>query len=384
MDNVKELKLIYVVNNPAFFLSHRLQLAIRAKECGFRVIVFAPKSPEISEISRLGFEIEELKLNRKNINPLGELRTLFDLFLKFKKWKPSIVHGISTKPVIYTSIVGYLCNVPNFVQTITGLGYSFTRGGFAGLLLRSIVGLLYKISFYRKNIKVVFQNHDDCRYFIENKWISPEKSEVVRGSGVDLSKYTVTEIPDGVPQILFPSRLLSDKGLYELVNACRVLHSEGIEFKLVLSGPIDENSRAGVTESQIRKWESLGYIKWIGNQTNMVPIYRMSHIICLPSYREGLSLSLLEAAASGRPIVTTDVPGCRDIVENGRSGFVVPAKEVKPLAEALRVLIKDSELRISMGKRGRQLVMNEFSLDSVVEKTITYYPGLKPTFPKSA
>ncbi len=375
--------LAYVVNNPAFFLSHRLELAKKAQQRGYRVVVFAPKSPEIMEISRHGFEVEELRLNRKSLNPFSELMTLFDLFIKIKKWRPHVIHGISVKPVIYSSLIGIFFPDSYFVHTITGLGFSFTRSGVVGAALRRLIGLLFKISFSKDNLKVIFQNYEDQKLFLERGWVKESKTVVIRGSGVDINKFQISPLPPGLTVILFPSRMVKDKGLFELVDACKRLYQQGEKFKLVLAGSIDSNSRAEISEQQINNWISLGFVEWLGFQSDMNKIYRSSHIVCLPSYREGLSLALLEAAACGRPIVTTDEPGCRDVVIPNASGLIVPAREVTPLKDALKTLLNSREKLEAMGLVGRTLVTENYSLDRVISATLELYPPSKTDFRKA-
>ncbi len=367
------MRLAYIVNNPDFFLSHRLQLALDAKKSGWQVYVVCPEGGSQEKIEKLGFTVTNFYLERKSLNPFVEVKTLISLFRTLRVLNLDIIHAIGSKAIIYSCLLQSFLKVKKVVGTLTGLGYVFTKPGIAGGFWRFIVGSLYRLSLSSKKTFVIFQNSEDMKLFLQNHWLEESRATLIKGSGVDLQKFFATPEPAGVPRILFPARMLKDKGLVELVAAAKHLRGENLKFELILAGSIDANNPSGVSSKEIAEWEDQGLLKWVGFQSDMFSQYREANIICLPSYREGLPLSLLEASACERAIVTTDVPGCREIVEHQVNGLLVRPRDVEDLIAALKQLIVSPELRRKYAKAAYVKVLSGYSIDHVIKATKKIY-----------
>jgi glycosyltransferase involved in cell wall biosynthesis len=371
---VMNKKLVFVVNNSAFFVSHRLKLGIAAKNAGYDVTVLAPNNQQKEKIEAAGLRLESYYLQRKSINPFTEFISLISLFLKLKQLRPDVIHGVSLKACIYTSIIGRVLKIGKLVQSITGLGYVFIDESAKARAIRSIAGAAFKLAFRDERIKVIFQNNDDQQMFIKNHWLKESQCVMIRGAGVDTKAFKPSAEPNGKPvKILFPARLLKDKGILEFVAACRNLLDKKVEFEGLIAGGLDPGNPNALEKDVIHSWRDEKVVTWLGHVEDMPECLKGVHIVCLPSYREGLPLALAEAAAAGKPIVTTDVPGCRDVVTDGKNGFLVPAHDFNLLAQKLEQLIKNPELRKSMGREGRKIAEESLSSDYVISETLKHY-----------
>ncbi|RME15662.1 MAG: glycosyltransferase family 1 protein [Bdellovibrio sp.] len=365
---------VFLVNNPRFFLSHRLPLAQEALRSGYRVSVVAPPWEGYDEISRLGFSVFPIFMDRKSVNPLKELQIIKSLYKALQFLQPDILHNFTIKPVIYGTLVGRFLKVPQIINTMTGLGYVFNRHGLRGFFLRAVVGILYRWAFSSASVQVIFQNRDDRRFFLKKRWVSKEQSRVILGSGVDAQKFSPRPQPPFPPvKILFVGRLMKDKGVSELVQAVSLLKQKGYEVELWLVGPHNEGNPTDIPLGQLKTWEQEEFIHWFGEQQDVRPFIEKTHIFCLPSYREGLPLSLLEAAACARPLVATHVPGCREVVISGQNGFLAEPRNSHDLALQLQKLVEDELLRQRMGEASRQRVEALFVKEKVVAETLDLY-----------
>jgi glycosyltransferase involved in cell wall biosynthesis len=244
------------------------------------------------------------------------------------------------------------------------------------IIVRELVKLSCKLIFRCGNQRVIFQNSDDRFLFIESQILPARKTVLIKGSGVDVRTHVPIPEPDGTPVVLFASRMLRDKGVVEFVEAARSLRSAGVHARFVLVGETDPGNPTTINAEQLRQWADSGDIELWGFRRNIQDVLAQSHIVCLPSLREGVPKILIEAAACGRAIVTTDVPGCREIVRQGENGLLVPVRDSRALADVLRQLIKDARLRADMGLRGREIAVQEFSIDRVVRETLGVYRDL--------
>jgi glycosyltransferase involved in cell wall biosynthesis len=350
------------------------------RDAGYEVHVAAPAEGDALEkmvnqnapetIRALGFHYHPISIKRGSIGLLGELRVMIQLYGIYKKLKPDLIYHATIKPVLYGGILARLTRVPAVISAVTGLGYVFLASGIKASLLRAGVKTAYRLALGHPNMRVLFQNADDCRAFIEQRLVQSEITAVIKGSGVDMQKFRVETEPDGAPIVILPSRMLWDKGVGEFVEAAAHLKQSGIEARFVLVGDTDPDNPAAISHQQLEDWHSHGLIEWWGWRENMPQIFREAHIVCLPSYREGIPKALIEAAASGRPIVTTNVPGCREIVNDGENGFLVPVRDWRALADALRQLIDNPDLRCRMGRRSREIAEAEFSVETIVVQTL--------------
>jgi glycosyltransferase involved in cell wall biosynthesis len=368
--------ILFVVNQAEFFLSHRLPLALAAQAAGFEVDVATPESTAVEGIRRAGLRHHPVPFSRRGLRPLTELGALWALFRLYRSLRPQVVHHVTIKPVIYGSIMARLTRVPAVVNAVSGLGYIFISRGIGAKMLRQCVKWAYRLAFGHSNIKVIFQNRDDLQLFIEDGLVNEKNCILVRGSGVDLNRFVPKDEPRGKPVVLFASRLLRDKGVCDFVEAARRLSTSGIDARFVLVGDTDTGNPASLGPGTVKRWHEDGTIEWWGARSDMPSVLRQARIVCLPSYREGLPKILAEAAACGRAIVATDVPGCREIVQHENNGLLVPPRNVEALASALMLLLQDDCLTRRMGRRGREIAEKDFSVEQVISKTLQIYHDL--------
>ena len=370
-------KLLMVANIDWFFISHRLCIAEEALNQGWKVYVACQDSGRSNEITERGIQFINLNLSRSGTNLFEEVNTIKSLFSIYKEVKPDVVHHITLKPVIYGSLVSRITRIKGTLNAISGLGYNFT--GDRKSLVQKLMIKLFRFGFKQENLAVIFQNKDDFNEIKSLKILdSKNKINFIKGSGVDLNKFKHSEfIETGKIKILLPIRMLWDKGVAELRAASEILKEKYYgKIIFILSGLADTENKAGVTEDYIRVWEDRGYVDWIGYQKDMVSVYQNSDIVVLPSYREGMPKSLIEACSIGRPIVTTNAIGCRECVDENKNGYKVPVKSIKELAKAIEKLILSKENRISMGNYSRIKAELEFSQDMVINKHLTIYNEL--------
>ena len=345
-------KILFLVNEDWGFYHFRLPLVMAMQDQDFEIVLVTQCHYYFKELQKMGIRIIPLSLVRGASNPFKDLVTLYHLILIYRREKPDIVHHVALKPIFLGSIATKFSHIKLVVNSITGLGYIFIRSGkrakFARYFLRKILRYLLNL----KNSLVIVQNADDYQELLSMN-VKLEQLHVIQGSGVDLKRFVPQPDLMGIaPVVTMVSRMLRDKGVDEFVQAVNILKRKGLNFQAYLVGPLDSGNPTVISELQLHVWENQGLIKWLGYCPDLAPIWAQSHIGVLPSYREGLPKSLLEAAACARPIVTTNVPGCREVVINNENGFLVPARDSGALARAMAVLIENRALRIQMGKRG--------------------------------
>lgn len=366
--------LLIVVSHLSFFISHRLEIAIAAKKLGYEVkVAVGEVDADLEYLSQKGIECFHVPIQRGGINPFKEIKSLITLWSLFSKLRPDIVHLVTIKPYLYGGIIARLNKVPSVVSAVSGLGTLFIQNNFRSRFLRTILYQIYKFAFGHHNQKLIFQNQQDANTLI--KWGVLDKNKVILipGSGVSLNNFINLDEPDGIITVCFAGRLLREKGVNEFVTAARLLKQRSIKADFLLVGDIDYKNPSALKAEELEQIREEGIVKILGYQKNIAKVYANSHIVCLPSYREGLPKSLVEAAAASRAVVTTDVPGCKDAILPNKSGFLVPAKDSQKLADALQLLIENNKLRISMGKVGRQLAENEFEIEKIVKKHTDIY-----------
>ena len=365
------MKILLFANTDWYLYNFRLGLAQALRARGDEVVLVSPAGTYASRLQELGFRWVCFPLRRGGLNPLNEILTIARLFSLYLREKPDLVHQFTVKCVLYGSLVGRLLGIRRMVNSVTGLGYVFMQGSGAPRWLRGIILLFYRLVL--RYTWVIFQNPDDRSVFLGNHLVDPGRVALIRGSGVDGKRFVPGPEPEGIPVVMLPARLLWDKGVGEFVEAAQRLLADGLRARFVLVGDSDPENPAAVPVAQVRDWQKKGMIEWWGWHEDMDMIYSQAHIVCLPSYREGLPKSLIEAAACGRPIVACDVPGCREIVRTGENGFLVPARDVSALADSLKRLIQDVDMRRAMGICGRKIAENEFSMDLIISQTLNVY-----------
>lgn len=367
-------RVLFVVNQDWFLLSHRLPLARALRDRGAEVVVVGRDSGRAAAIHAEGFDFIALPISRKGLNPLAELRTLLFLARLYRRLRPRLIHHSTVKPVIYGSIAARVTPEAAVVNTISGLGYPFFSRDRVARALRPLLRVLYRVALSRPRTRTIFQNPQDLSDFTRMGLLREDAAALVRGSGVSCSEFQVTPEPDGQPLVVLAARMLWDKGVKEFVEAARLIRDAGGEARFALVGAPDAGNPCAIPVPQLEAWAREGAVEWWGHQQDMPRVLSQASVVVLPStYGEGLPRVLLEAAASGRPIVATDVRGCREIVRDGVNGLLVPPGDVGALAAAITRCLASPALRAEFGRAGRGLVKAEFAEGSVVEHTLRVY-----------
>ncbi|MDR7946758.1 glycosyltransferase family 4 protein [Achromobacter aegrifaciens] len=370
-------RLLFVVNNPAFFMSHRVPVALAAQQAGYEVHVATMDGPAVADIQALGMTHHAIPMTRSGKHPLQELGTLLALIRLFRHLRPQIVHLVTIKPVLYGGIAARLTHVPGMVAAISGLGFVFLSNSLKMKLVRAVVARLYRLALGHPNSRVIFQNASDRDLLKSLGAVRDAQVVMIRGAGVDLNEYRAQPEPPAPPVVVtMVARLLRDKGVQEFVQAARLLRERGLPVTMQLVGGVDAGNPASATQDDVDAWQQEGCVRALGERSDVAALYAASHIAVLPSYREGLPKSLIEAAACARAVVTTDVPGCRDAIEPGETGLLVPVRDAQALADAIARLAEDPALRQSMGAAGRALAEREFNIDRVARIHVEIYDAL--------
>lgn len=365
------MKAIFFANTDWYLFNFRLDYAKFLRTKGWEVVFVAPSSDHENAITDEGFRFIPFPLSRKGINPIEESRTIRRFEAILKREEPDLVQNYTVKCVIYGSLAAKRRGIRRIVNSITGLGYIFLGRDPMAILLRELV-----LRMYRKALvgtEVLFENPDDQEIFLSRDLITKNQATVILGTGVDTEKFRYLPMPDSTPVTILPARILWDKGVQEFVDAAKKLKEKNLRARFALVGKVDDGNPSSVSYDQMTQWQKEGFVELWGWQEDIVTVFTISNIVCLPSYREGLPKILLEAASCGRPIVTTDVAGCREIVEDGVNGLLVPARDSEALANALEKLVLNPDLCVEMGKAGRKLVKEKFASEIVNELTYEVY-----------
>ena len=369
-------RLLMVVNEDRFFLSHRTGIALAAKQEGWDVKIVCKDTGQRRDVELLGLDMIELPINPTGRNLFQELSTFFFLYKLYKTDRNVVVHHVGLKNILWGGLAAKLVKVKGVVNAISGLGIMFS-GEKVSLVSRTIMRIL-KYTHQSKNVRVIFQNHEDESLFLNRHIVKKEQTVFIKGSGIDLKEFQFSPEPKSDKVIIiFTARMVKEKGIIVLIDAAerlRTKYENKVEFWLC--GGLSNNPNA-ITRDELEGMCDGKYVKWLGFQKNVRQLLEQSHIVAFPSYyREGVPKSLIEACAIGRPIVTTNSVGCRDTVEEGNNGFLVPIKNSETLAEKLQILIDNKELRCSMGMCSRRKAEREFSVDDVIKKHLSIYNRL--------
>jgi glycosyltransferase involved in cell wall biosynthesis len=373
-------KLLFVVNVDWFFQSHRLPIALAAMKAGYEVHLATGITDKRAELEEQGLTVHPLGLARGGIGFLNAVWTLKGLLRMVRSVKPDVMHLVTIKPVLLGGLVARWAGVPALVTAVSGLGYVFMANGLKFRLLRRLVGFVYALALGHKNQTVIFQNADDSATLAAATGLVQGKTKLIRGSGVDLTSFTVQPLPEGPPVVMLAARLLADKGVREFVEAAAAVRKHygvgGPVVRFVLVGEPDVQNPASLKQAELDAWQAAGLVELWGHRTDMHAVLSCATLVVLPSYREGLPKVLIEAAACGRAVVTTDVPGCRDAIEPGVTGLLVPAKNAAALADAVVELLANTPRCLAMGTAGRRLAMQAFDVNSVAEQHLAIYADL--------
>lgn len=372
-EQLMKKRILFLITEDWYFWSHRLPVARAARNAGLDVIVMTRVNKHGDLIANEGFKLVPIGLRRSSRNPIREVLSILEIIRLYHREKPDIVHQVALKPVLYGSLAARLVGVPRIVNAIAGLGSTFIAQGWKASFLKTFVHLAFRAAFFAENVSVIFQNPEDLRAFTVSGIVKKQKTVLIKGSGVDTVHFKCSTEPVGIPTVILASRMIWDKGIGEFVSAARMLKQDGLNCRFLLVGASDPDNPRSISEETLNCWHNEGVVEWLGHRKDIPEILSATNVVVLPSYREGVPKILIEAASCGRAIVTTDVPGCREIVRHNENGLLVPPRDVKTLADAIRSLIEAPTLRASMGARGRQIVKDEFSEEIVVRDTMALY-----------
>ncbi len=366
--------IIYLISEDWFFLSHFMDRANAAKKAGFEVYVVTRISTHGEEIRAAGFNLIHLNMQRASLGLFQLLGEIAEVARIYRRTTPDIVHHIALRPIIVGSFAAFLARVRKVVNAPVGMGFIFSSDTIKAKLLRPFVIEALKIALYGRHKVVIVENDDDRKEFVERKLVKPDNLVVIEGAGVDLNAFSYVK-REGVDEIcvMLAARLLKEKGIREFVNAAEILQKEHLNCKFVLVGEPDPDNPGKIDDNDLKDWQDRNLVDWQGRSDNMTKTILLADIFCLPSYREGLPKVLLEAGASGSAIITTDVPGCRQIVTHMHTGLLVPPRDAMSLAKAIRALVKDGSLRLRLADSARKKVENCFSNKIVNERTLSVY-----------
>lgn len=371
-------KILYVTNDAWFFVSHRLPIASAATQSGYDCVVTAKEDDSVSDIREAGIAFTSWNISPRGKSIWGEIKTFYDLVKTIRTEKPDIVHLVTIKAVLYGGLISRLLKVPCCVYAIAGLGSVLRSSNVRERSIKKIISPLYRLAIAHTNGVLIFQNPDDRSLLLKEFGGDHLNTEMIKGSGVNPSHFPLDPEPPGIPRVILASRLLREKGIGEFVSAAKILRERGASVNFIVAGGnVAAGAPGAFTEPEISAFENDTNVEFLGQCKNIPELFASSHIVVLPSYYpEGLPKVLVEAGASGRPIVTTDWPGCRDAIKDGETGILIPIKDPYALADAIERLLEDPALRLSMGKAGRDFVESELSLDRVVLKHLDIYEKL--------
>lgn len=366
-------KVLFFANTDWYLWNFRLPLIRALRDRGWDVVLASPTGPWGERLAREGFRWIPFDFARHGMNPAEEIATLLRLIRLYRRERPDIAHHFTIKCVLYGGIAARFASAPITVNAVTGLGSLFTTRGPRSALLRPFVRWLYWHTF--RGSHVIFQNPDDLAEFRAHGLLERAAIHLIRGSGVDVDLFTPPSCRPAFPPliVIMVARLLREKGVCEFVAAARTLRAEGLPARFILVGGRDPEQPSAIDDSELTRWKSDGAVELLGHRDDVLDLLRSAHIACLPSWREGTPRSLLEAMACGLPLVATDVPGCREVVTDGDNGILVPPRNPSVLADALRTLIEDEQLRARMGDRSRERACGEFAQKYVLEQTFEIY-----------
>ncbi|RPI15809.1 MAG: glycosyltransferase family 1 protein [Lysobacterales bacterium] len=371
-------RILYVVNVSWFFLSHRLRLAAAALAAGYEVHVATRvvSREDAERIRGAGLVLHEAPIGRADTGLGYDLHSLWYLLGLQRRLRPDVVHLVTMKPVVFGGIAARLAGVRGVVVAIAGLGTGFAPGGGRHAMRRALLGILLRLAIRRRGSRVIFQNREDLEQLVGRGIVSRDAARLIPGSGVDPIEFRSSDPPPSPLRVVLPARMLRDKGVPVFIEAARQLAGEFPDARFILAGDVDPANPGSLTRAEIEA-DAHGNVEWPGHVTDMPSLLESCHVVCLPTwYGEGVPKALIEGAAAGRPLVTTDIPGCRDVCADGVNGILVPPRDATALAAALRKLLADAPLRQAMGRAGRERAVRRFGLDAVIAATLEIYDEL--------
>lgn len=376
----KKPKTILVVANCCWYIfNFRKEFINKLEKEGYKIILLASSDEYYSRVKEYFVKVENLFLVRGSINPVYELFTILNILYIITKHKPLLVHNFTIKPCLYSSLISRLIGIKNVINHITGLGPSFYTERIRIKFINILFSPVYKYIFNSPEIINIFHNYEDRDTFINKNLTTKNNTYVVQGSGVDIGLFKKKKFINKfqkIPIMLFPARIIKEKGIIELINACNELWSENYNFYLFIAGEIDKQNKSCLDKKTFQDICRNNKVKFLGKSDNMLDIYKNTDFVVLPSWREGLSKSILEAASMELPIITTNVPGCKDIIENNFSGILVPPKDKNSLKNAIRFYLNNQTKAIQYGLNARLTVEENFSLIKINNQLLNIYDHL--------
>ncbi len=371
--NLAKPRLIFLVSVDWFFCSHFLRRAIAARNAGYEVLVLTDVNLHGDIIRNAGLQLLPLSISRNSVNPLGVLILLLRIVRVYRREQVDLIHHVALKPILIGSLAARLAGCSNVINAVVGGGYAFTSSHPFARALRPLLKIGLRLFLNPRGSRVVFENSDDLDSFTKAGLVRRQDAVLIRGAGLDPHEFQLGGKAHSLPIVVLVARLLWDKGIAEFVEAARLLQRKGLKARFVIIGDLDPYNRACIDQEMIAAWRAEGVVELWGFRSDIPQVLSEATIACLPSYREGLPKSLLEAMAAGLPCVTTDVPGCREAVRHEDNGLLIPAKNASALADSIERLIQDPESARKMGQRGRERVEQEFSAQHVNESTLALY-----------
>jgi glycosyltransferase involved in cell wall biosynthesis len=371
-------KILFFIGADWYFCSHRLLLARGLHQAGYEIVVLTHVTNDGERIRKEGFRLVESTLARGSLNPLSDLRSFVGTLRTYRRERPDIAHHVGIKPILYGSLAGVMTSTPAMVNAFAGMGYLFNSTDRKARIVRRGVVAAMKALLNRRNTRVILQSEDARDSMVKAGFLEQERIAVIRGSGVDVSEFVPSAEPPGIPLVVLASRMLWDKGVREFVEASRILKARKVPVRMALVGAPDPANPSAIAVSQLAAWRDEGSVEWWGHQSEMPAVFSQCHVVCLPSYHEGVPKVLIEAAASGRPLIASDIPGCREVARHMENAILVEPHSAPALADAISVLARDKALRSRLGERGRQIAVDEFSVDDVIARTRAVYEELVP------
>jgi glycosyltransferase involved in cell wall biosynthesis len=367
-------RVLLCANTDWYLYNFRLALARFLRQEGLEVVLVSPPGAYTAALEADGFQWIHWDVGRKSMLPWQELPALMHLVSIYRQIQPDLVHHHTIKPVLYGSLAARLAGVPRMINSITGRGYIFLGEGPRARMLRLLVSPIYRLALNPSYNTVIFENRVDRDYFIQHRLVPASQTRLIEGVGVDPERYQPFKEPPGPPVVVLAARMLWDKGVGVFVEAARILKHAHPKTRFVLTGIPDPGNPSSIPEEVLQDWHHAGIVEWWGWQANMPAVYQQCHIVTLPTfYGEGVPTTLLEAAACARPLVTTDTPGCDQVVTEGVNGFRVPPNDAQALAQALERLLVDPGLRGRMGQASRELVLQKFTHEHINHATYAVY-----------
>jgi glycosyltransferase involved in cell wall biosynthesis len=370
-------KLIFLVTEDWYFWSHRLPMARAARDAGFAVAVATRVAAHGERIRAEGFALHPLRWRRRSTGLWASLAAIAEIWRLYRRERPLVVHHVALKPALLGGIAARLARVPATVSMIAGAGYLASAGGARAWLVARVLRLAWPILLLRPGSRVIVQNDEDRANLAALRPAQAWRIEVIRGSGIDLERFHPAPEPPAPITIAYAGRMIAIKGVATLIAAHALLRERGSDVRLLLAGAPDAENPSAIDRETLARWAALPGVEWLGHCEDIRDVWRAAHIAVLPSLGgEGLPLSLLEAAAMGRPIVATDVPGTRDIARDGENALLVPPGDAAALAKAIAALADDPERRQRYAIASRRIVEDGFSDRAVGSATVTLYRAL--------